>query len=303
VAFVAELAPAVAGQDPETAICAQRNGRLEGLLQSGMQAPGLRQGVLIQAIHDVNMTVNGSISFAVYLKGEGVNTANNEAIYGDRGKGLELIARRGQPVPGLPKVTDWYSPLQQPNHVILTLQAGREEWHFTETGWIRGASRPRHGDPAPGTSTTFAAVDALENSLGRMALKGWLYDDETQTNWHAGGIWAEDQNGSLQLLLKNGDLVETQPGIFAPVSMDDWQIVDFNDRGEVLLEARIDGADGVFVATVDAVPEPGTWALGIVGMATTLLAAFYADRRHNPRLSDKPIQAGAVANALSALSV
>jgi hypothetical protein len=233
----------------------------------------------------------------------GVNTANDEAVYGDRGKGLELLARRGQPVPGLSEVTDWYFPLQQPNHVILTLQAGPHEWHFTETSWIRGVSRPRHGDPAPGTSTTVAAVDALENSLGRMALKGWLNDDETGKNWHAGGIWAEDQNGSLQLVLKNGDLVETQPGLFTPVRMDDWQIADFNDRGEVLLEARIDGAEGVFVATVDAVPEPGTWALGIVAVATTLLAAFCADRRHNRHLSDKPIQAGAVANALSALSV
>ena len=83
------------------------------------------------------------------------------------------------------------------------------------------------------------------------------------------GIWAQDIDGTLRLILRKGDLldVDNGPGI-------DLRTVDglaaslnyeegfdfaksFNDRGEFALYASFPGfSQGVFVSNLVAVPEP-----------------------------------------------
>jgi hypothetical protein len=112
----------------------------------------------------------------------------------------------------------------------------------------------------------------VSNSLGRLAFKARFNDEHG--SWSEGGFWAEDENGNLQLLLRSGDLVETGTGEFAAVAMDSWDIADFNERGEVLLRANIDGFVSVYVATLEAVPEPATFVLAIIGAAAMALLAL-----------------------------
>ena len=274
------------GVDPltsrfERGAYAERDGEITELLRTGAQAPGLEAGTSIASIYYPRIAENGHVAFHVDLSGPDIGHSNDRAIYGDRGKGVELLAREGDSVPGLPEVI-WNGiegrfSLQR-NALLSISNEAHVEWELFETGWQRVKPMLRAGEAAPGTASTFADIGPYSrpNSSGRRAYLAQLQDDDK--NWENDeGIWAEDQNGVLQLVIRDGDLIETRPGRFEPVNFDDLysDLHGFNDRGEVLFTAH----GGVYVATVNAVPEPTTLVIALVGVIVAIVSQLRRQRR------------------------
>jgi hypothetical protein len=74
---------------------------------------------------------------------------------------------------------------------------------------------------------------------------------------------ADAESGELQLVIREGDLVETKLGVFEPIDLDNLhsELSGFNDQGEVLFTAH----DGVYIATLSPVPEPATVVIALIG--------------------------------------
>jgi hypothetical protein len=256
-----------------------RDGRVVEVLREGVQAPGLPNGVMIRSSYPY-LKDNGNILVSAYLGGTNVSSDNDTAIYIDRGNGPELVFRHGDPIPGAPDARQrWTSAGGSRSDALATVLLEEDEWwELTETGW-RHFAWPKRGDPAPGTSQTFEYISRHEmNSLGRRLFVATLVHENGYGNGGE-GIWAEDDSGQFQLVLRYNEPGENPPGPnpFA----DDWELVDFNDRGEILLRPYRSGYSEVYVATLDAVPEPATILMAIMVSA---VLAFLAWRRQRVRL-------------------
>lgn len=266
----------------ERGLYVERNGKLEELLRTGAQAPGLPTGIQLESVHSPRINSSGQVTVHVELSGRGIDIGNEQAVYVDRGNGVELIARQGEEIPGLPHVvwngSEGYYPAR-PDALISVRNQSGGEWQLLSTGWEWLPPDPRPGDPAPGTTTTFGNIYwSLSNALGRRVFSIELSNNDDNAH-NDRGIWADDENGLLQLVIREGDFVETQPGLFQPVDLDNLysQLYGFNDRGEVLFAAH----DGVYVATLTPVPEPTSIMLAIVGAAAVVLVALRQRRRRN----------------------
>ena len=95
------------GVDPkarlfENGLYAERHGEIEELLRTSAQAPGLASSIQINRIDYPRMNAGGHLTVHVELSGAGVNADNDQAVFVDRGNGVELLLREGEPVPGLP---------------------------------------------------------------------------------------------------------------------------------------------------------------------------------------------------------
>jgi hypothetical protein len=265
------------GADPKTrrfenGLYAERNGRIEELLRTSAQAPGLASGIQINRIHYPRMNANGDLTVHVELSGASVMDNNDQAVYADRGNGVELLLREGEPVPGLPDLiwngSEGYFGAH-PNALVSVRNASNEEWQLLDTAWRPIAAPPQHGDGAPGASTDFAYVWWTRvNSQGQRAYIAELENDDENPNNDA-GIWAEDETGVLQLVVREGDTIETKPGLFETISFDTLhsELRGFNDRGEILFTSQ----GGVYLATVHSVPEPASIALGTVAATVALV--------------------------------
>jgi hypothetical protein len=271
------------GVDPKSrlfnnGLYAERNGRVEELLRTGAQAPGLAGDVQINSIDYPRMTAGGHLTVHVELSGAGVNAGNDRAVYVDRGNGVELLLREGEPVPGLPELiwngSEGYFGAQ-PDALLSVRDASNEEWQLLNTGWQQIAPPPQYGDQAPGTAARFSHVWwTLANSQGQRVYIAELNNDDENPNNDA-GIWAEDETGVLQLVVREGDTIETKPGLFETISFDSLhsELRGFNDRGEILFTSQ--GA--VYLATLNPIPEPASIVLFIVGAAP--LVFFSVSRR------------------------
>ena len=120
----------------------------------------------------------------------------------------------------------------------------------------------RPGDPAPGTGAgvVFAGLgNPGLNDTGQTTFWGVVGGPGVNST-NDTGIWAEDPDGLLTLVAREGDLLEVAPGdqrTFAFLNLilgsggEDGKSSGFNDQGEVAFQALFtDGASGVFVATI-----------------------------------------------------
>jgi hypothetical protein len=268
-AFVAELDSFTPHNDRDTAAYVERDGQIHEILRSGSQAAGLPADVVIESVTLAHVAPDGSPLFLVNLAGSAVDPTNNEALYADRGNGPELVARTGDPALDVPNARWLELAFQYPTSVIVVVASGVGDLRYSGSDWSQ-LPWPDRGEPAPGTSNRFGpGITGVANSLGQLAFEA-RFDDE-QLIWDEGGFWAEEANGDLQLLLRSGDLVETGAGEFTAVEMSGWDIADFNERGEVLLRANLDGNVSLYVATLESVPEPATIVLAIAGSAVIAL--------------------------------
>ena len=270
------------GADPKSrlndnGLYAERNGRIEELLRTSAQAPGLASGIAIDYIGYPRMNSGGQITVHAELSGAGVNTDNDQAVYVERGNGVELLLRKGEPVAGLPDLiwdgSEGYFGTRA-DALVSVRAATNEEWQLLATGWRQVTPPPQHGDPAPGTAAEFSYVWwTRANARGQRVYIAELANDDDNPNNDA-GIWAEDETGALQLVVREGDTIETKPGLFETISFDSLhsELRGFNDRGEILFTSQ----GGVYVATLNPVPEPSSVVLSIFSAA---LVAFFAVRR------------------------
>jgi hypothetical protein len=134
---------------------------------------------------------------------------------------------------------------------------------------------PLPGDRAPGTDATFRSLGlGTYNGLGQFVFQGRL-EAPTESN---NGIWAIDALGNVRLIVREGDEIEIAPGdvrkitgiaIHSGSGNEDGALSSFNDRGELALRlAFADGSNGIFISRALVIPEPSTWHLALVFIAS-----------------------------------
>jgi len=238
----------------------ERNGQLEELSRTGMQVPGLPAGVTIDSDHFPYTTFSGHVVIGAELSGPGVHQGNDFAVFGDNGSGLTLLAREGESLPGAQGAiwsTNVGLDVWRTGYLDVRLENG-ETWELTTTGWQR-RNDPRRDELAPGLDSPIRRLEGvMTNSLGRRVYELQLESDRDDP--HMSGIWMKDENGILQPVIRKGDLVETELGVFEPLALNANSLVGFNDSGDVLFSFR----DSIYVARANPVPEPATWILMMI---------------------------------------
>jgi hypothetical protein len=239
--------------------------------REGDDAPGAGSGVTFgggsgfDLVNSINS--NGQVLFRADL------SDSNQGIWLSHEESLSLVALSGTQAPGMPngvQFTGFYHNAQLNN-------AGQMAFHsnFTSGSGI-WTGKPGNlsaavvtGIHAPGTpdGVTFsgfggAASELALNNAGQIA----FFASTNGPAGSGGGIWATEQSGAIQLIARNGELLEVAPGDFRTISRIDKIFyptahnfsTGFNDLGQVAFEARFtDGTSGVFVSNKVAHGLPG----------------------------------------------
>ena len=264
-----------------------RTGTFELIAIDGMHAPGTLPGVFFAETGIDNSgpfrrwsaNVAGDLIIVGHLDGTGINVlqnkTNNEGFWVERGDGLELLVREGDPAPGgftwgsstgslsfrtgnaeniTPHITDSGRVLI--GGIISDETYGRYHsiWAERDDGLaliakgvkIAGGSIP--GDPAPGTPGFFFSsfVTGVMNNSGDVAF--WaLVDDQFVTPFQSTlGIWS-NASGELDVVAHQGNPVPGLPGvIYASVAP-----IVLYDSGTLLFAASFAG-NGVTLANDSA---------------------------------------------------
>ncbi len=192
---------------------------------SGTQAPGLPTGVVfdffagVAGSTDRSSTNNNRFLVSAVLTGPGVNTANDTVLLrGDSTGQLDIVAREGAQVPGLPAGTTFRSfsdqKINEAGSVAFRAELQGPDVQFDNNSAIfsdRGGSGVelimREGDQAPGLTAGVVysnPSDFLFNEAGRIAFSIRLTGtDVTGANDRA--IFAEGNSAGLVPIAREGD--------------------------------------------------------------------------------------------------
>ena len=170
--------------------------------------------------------------------------------------------------------------------IIQGTFSGRAVFKEDRTGQLEVVART--GSSAPGTTGEFADFDrdVALNLGGQTAFYARLFGTGIDGS-NDEGIWAEDANGLLQLIAREGDLLDVSdnPSLpdlrtiaslgFLPRDFGSANAAggpsSFSDLGRVVFQAWFtDGSSGVFVSNVVGIPEPSTLALFVLALPTSL---------------------------------
>lgn len=252
------------------------------VVREGDAAHGVPPGSYFSGFGEATINDVGGLLFRGSLRRGlgGVTVDNDDGLWTTRkGDALELLAREGEQVSGAAFGINYgafyYYALNNEGQSASTgyLQLGsggvtseNDAVVFAELSGSLGILA-REGDYAPGTfnGEVFSAFDSpMLNSAGQLAFYGKLKTgiaDVTSSNDE--GIWAQDIFGSLKLIVREGDLLEVNPGEFATINNlqfhgytgnGDGQRSIFNDRGELAFWAQAGSSNGVFIS--DSVTTP-----------------------------------------------
>jgi hypothetical protein len=280
-AFRASLTGSGVTSQNNAGIWSQGSGSLALVVRGGAPAPGTPSGVVFGPNSfggifspDVALNEAGETAFWAFLAGDGVDSSNNQGIFAESSGGLRLVARTGDHTPGTPEGVNFrtlVSPVLNDagRTAFLALHTG-DGYLGTRSGiwWESPAGLTlvaRSGDHAPGTPDGVVFISGsdsafnqpLLNNSGQIAFFG-------RTNYGR-GIWATDRSGTLQLIAREGDLLDVAPGdvrtilelgFASSVSVYPGD-PSFNDRGQIVFRASFaGGTSGIFVSNAVAVPEP-----------------------------------------------
>jgi hypothetical protein len=276
-------------------------GNLSILAREGWDAPGMGPGVKFLTFHEsLGINSHGLTAFSALLVGNGIDALNDEGIWVGSQGNVQLVARGGDHAPGTPNGVIFGGLITDPvlnaagHAAFLAGLTGNGVDDTNSRGMWAGATDDlqlivRSGEQAPGTpaGARFSTFNApVLNANGQVAFVGnlvmtpgggrgqppgdpALYGFVTATNDR--GIWATDANGMLQLIVREGDLLEVTPGDFRTVQgfifaghsgNGDGRPSGFNDQGQIVFVAGFtDGTSGVFVSSLVAVPEPAAIVL------------------------------------------
>jgi hypothetical protein len=244
-------------------------GVLSLVARSGNPAPGVAPDVSFAGFAGVTLNNAGQSAFLGVLTGMGVDSTNDAGIWSEGPGALTLIAREGSPAAGTAvdvNFSSFFSPFLN--------GAGRTAFRATLTGMDVGASNDRglwsegpgvltliarKGAQAPGTpaGVSFSNFDdSVLNGAGQIAFYATLTGPGV-TAANDEGIWAQDSNGVLQLIVRDGEQIEVAQGDFRTVSslnlgpltggengLPTW----LNDARQIAFSAVFDDAsEGVFV--------------------------------------------------------
>lgn len=244
--------------------------------------------------------------------GKYINNAGNvifEASFGnasggiwiDRGdSGLELVVRSGEQAPGAPAgvvfgQTNFLRFNDAGQFAFLGALEGPGVTEANGAGVYSDARGngleqiARAGDPAPGAGpgVVFAGLETIRwlglNKQSQVAFFSELAGPGVDASNKA-GIWAQDVNGNLQLIVRTGDLLDVSDdasnpdlrtvAFLQPFQSSEWSL---NDNGEIGFFARFtDSSEGLFVSSAVAVPEPASAIALAFGLAATFVGRRYA---------------------------
>ena len=227
--------------DNDALYVAIQNGNVSVLLREGDPAPGAGAGVT-HTMHIPYIHHSGHIAFVSNLVGPGVDGSNDTAVYAGSAAPFTLIAREGEPLPGVPGVS------------IGTL--------------TQGARVNAQGDVAFIANLTGSGVNSTNDSALLISRAGTL-----SVLVREGDIYDVDDTAGA-------DLRTVSSLTFTLTGAADNLRTSLGDQGETVFSIIFtDGSMGIFRATPEATPCPAdTNGDGILSPAdfTAWIAAFNA---------------------------
>jgi hypothetical protein len=278
---------------PESVWRLPNGGTRELLATRGQQAPGLQAGVVFDdegiPVFDSVFNSAGHLGLEIRLLGPGITYPFNHSFWTDReGSGLQLVIKSGDAAP------------ETPNSLISTIGpsefngASRFAGVFTTQSTIdlqytQGLFAEdkqkifhliaRNGGPAPGADDgqVFGGASRTDSEGTAYGLN-WIdqntyqFNDQNEAAFighlsgsgtsiaNDTGIWAMTHQKNLSLIVRTGDMFDVGNNDFRQLK--DLTLQDFNSAGELVFWAAFtDGSSGMFVANVNAVPEPSSFLL------------------------------------------
>jgi hypothetical protein len=265
------------------------------------------------------VTSAGTIVFAGVLEGSGVTDQSSDSLWSFSQNGLRMLGREGDQAPGSPSGVVFES-FSHPK--FATRPVSDEQGNLALVGTVRGTAIDtlnnqtiwreiddqlelfvQSGSQAPGVAPELLFHDfesPLLNGRGQIAFKARLRGVGAYST-NDEGIWAEDRSGVLRLVVRDGDVVDFDPGsgtdfrtiseILLPttpllLSLDlglyrargeNDQPYAFNHLGQIAFAADFtDGTRAVLVSNAIAIPEASTFAIGV-------LCSTFAVLKYRPR--------------------
>jgi hypothetical protein len=251
-------------------IWTNRSGSLQKVAAERDPAPDTNSSFAL--IQSPTIGANGSIAFRASIHtegGTGVTEHDDSGIWSDRSGQLSLVAREGSLAPGMPsgvKFGHLFSWIDVADGIAFPARVSGTNVNKLNDDciWSDGFGTlnliAREGDQAPGfpTGVTFNEFTQIKLLRSRQLVLAASVRGFGLTPLNDNGLWAQDQFGVLQLIVREGDLLEVNEGDFRKITRLGANLgLGINDFGQVAFAAEFaDGTSGVFVSNRFAIPEP-----------------------------------------------
>ena len=252
---------------------AERAGSLELVGRRGSSMPGLPAGVVNFTMEEAGLNDAGQTVFYANLSGSGVNNSNNQSVWSDVSGSLALVARKGDPIPGMPGVSfgnlNFTDAINNAGQTAFVAGLSNDDSEFDqESLWLADSGNltllARRGTQAAGMPSGvlydqigyWAKLNDAGQVLTNSLLTGNGVDDSNRE-----GFFLWDALGNVTLVQRNGDHAPGTPTgtFFASLLNDPFTTFVLNNAGQVALSQRLGGAG------VDSTNDHGIWATDETG--------------------------------------
>jgi hypothetical protein len=298
VAFVAYLQGAGVTFDNNLALCVRsRDGGIRLIAREGDVPPGVPNSRFVSS-YLFGIAAPSRFGMATIIADLEADAANR-GIWSERGgNGLELIAKTGDPVIGENGITlhPWQMRTNDFGRVALYGGlAGAEGTPESNSALMSDGLTPtfqivaRRGSPVPGVATAvfqefIAGEDEFHiNNFGQLMFWARVAGQGISST-NDEGLWAQDRNGELQMIVREGMTIDVDNGITEDLRtvwmIDRRGLHRFNDRGQIVFAVRFtDGTSGVFVSNAVAVPEPNSLGQAVLGISASAVVLCWGRNR------------------------
>jgi hypothetical protein len=291
--FVADLAGAGVDTTNDEGLWSETSAGLQLVARKGLQAPGLEVGMvfnggtLLDTFFPPAVNDSGDLAFLARAISNSGTSGRVSGIWGKQHDGLlELVVRTGELVPAISEEAVYTSfgipSISATGEIAFAARMSGDQidptnsqgiWRTRENGGLELLARTGDLAPGAGEGMRFGSISTslVVNEEGRTAFSAVLAETGQQ------GIWAEDRAGNVRLVVREGEVLEVEPGDFRTIesisstlssSVGNSRRGGFNRAGEFGFAARFtDGSQGVFVSNRATVPEPSTIVTLLVAMS------------------------------------
>lgn len=237
-AFVAFLEGGAVTEANDEGIWLGGTSSVQRVVQEGTPAPGVGAGVTFGSFPDFEVALNnaGQVAFVSTLRGTGIQSSNEEAIFAGAPTALQLVARKGMVSSGQRFVLllDQLPPLINANGQVLFAatvepteggQFARSIWRWTP-GAGGGTLKliARDGQQAAGlpTGITYGSSDHGHpffnytfNGNGQVAFQSFIKGPGVnEANLNHRALWLTTPGGDAKLVARQGSSFDTGGGVF-----------------------------------------------------------------------------------------
>ena len=299
IAFLGLLSGSNVDSSNNRGIWSETFNDLELVARQGNPAPGTSGEASFFRVYSPVINTSGHIAFAANL------THSILGIWSGGFDNLKPVVLTRTQAPGTPEGTQFFSVGSPVINSVgrisfwAALTGGDVSTANNEGIWSEAGHSgevlllARKGSHAAGTptGTTYYAFDPpVINSAGQTAFLSTL--SGTGVNFTNDlGIWGTAPSGTVQLVVRSGDLLEVAPSDFRTIQSvsfvansgnEDGRRSGFNDSGQLVFAARFtDGSSGVFVSNAVAIPEPTSMKL--FALLIPLILNLHLFRRYSQK--------------------